>query len=110
MELVKQTLALNPAIRLEFAGDGNSGLAAAAALRPDLILLDINLPGIDGYEVLERLRANPAVAHIACIAMTANAMSGEAQRARDAGFADYISKPFEVEILLAKVDTLLQRG
>ena len=109
-ELVKQTLALNPAIRLAFSADGDSGLAAAAALRPDLILLDINLPGIDGYEVLQRLRTNPVVAHIACIAMTANAMSGEAQRARDAGFADYISKPFEVEVLLTKVSALLRRG
>ena len=109
VELVKQTLALNPAIQLEIATDGNAGLAAALRLKPDLVLLDINLPGIDGYEVLRRLRSKPASAAIACIAMTANAMSGEAQRARDAGFADYISKPFEVEMLLAKVSALLNR-
>ena len=109
VELVKQTLALNPAIRLELATDGHAGLAAALRLKPDLILLDINLPGMDGYEVLRCLRAEPSIAATACIAMTANAMSGEAQRARDAGFADYISKPFDVEVLLAKVDALLHR-
>ena len=109
VELVKQTLALNPAIRLELATDGNAGLAAALRLKPDLILLDINLPGMDGYEVLRCLHAEPSIAATACIAMTANAMSGEAQRARDAGFADYISKPFDVDVLLAKMDALLHR-
>ncbi len=110
VELVRDSLAMNPNIRLEVATDGNSGLAAAKRLRPDLILLDINLPGMDGFSILRHLREEPLLAAVPCIALSANAMPKEIQRARTAGFADYITKPFDVRALLATIDAHLQKN
>ncbi len=109
VELVQETLKLDPRIHLEVAVDGESGLAAASGLRPDLILLDINLPGLNGYEVMKLLHADPRLAGIPCIALSANAMNSEMVRARTAGFADYITKPFDIELLLSKLDSFLSR-
>ena len=108
VELVRDCLALNPNIRLEIAIDGDSGLAAAKLLRPDLILLDINLPGMDGFSVMRHLRAEPLLSLVPCIALSANAMSNEIQRAKVAGFIDYITKPFDVRALLATINTHLR--
>lgn len=110
VELVRDCLLLNPNIRLEIAADGDSGLAAAKRLRPDLILLDINLPGMDGFSVMRHLRAEPLLAQVPCIALSANAMSSEVSRAKLAGFVDYITKPFDVRVLLATIDTHLRRS
>ena len=107
LDLIREVLTLRPHIRLETAPDGLSGLAAANRLRPDLILLDINLPDIDGFEVLLRLRAQPATADLRCLALSANAMQGETERARAAGFIRYIVKPFAVSQLLGVLDELL---
>ncbi len=109
VELVKETLKLDPRIHLEIAIDGESGLVAAAKLKPDLILLDINLPGLDGYQVVKHLRADPHLAAIPCIALSANAMTNEVERARSAGFTDYITKPFDVDVLLSKINMFMVR-
>lgn len=104
--LVQEALKLAPGIHLEIAVDGNAGLAAAQALKPDLILLDINLPGMDGFTVFNHLRADPELAAIPCIALSANAMSAEIKRARDAGFTNYLTKPLDVETLLSTIHEL----
>ncbi len=110
VELLRASLALNPIIRLEVAVDGESGLAAARSLRPDLILLDINLPGMDGFSVMRHIREDPLLAATPCIALSANAMPQEIQRARTAGFVDYITKPFDVRALLATIDAQLHKA
>jgi len=85
------------------AVDGEAGLAAAAAHRPDLVLMDIQLPGIDGYEVTRRLKADTLLRAIPVIAVTSYALAGEADTARAAGCDAYIPKPYSPRELLAKV-------
>ena len=85
------------------AEDGETGLAAAAAHRPDLILIDIQLPDIDGYEAARRLKADTLLHAIPIIAVTSYALAGEAETARAAGCDAYIPKPYSPRQLLAKV-------
>ena len=85
------------------AADGLSGVAMAASHAPDLILMDIQLPGIDGYEATRRLKSDPATQHIAVIAVTSYALSGDEAKARAAGCDAYIAKPFSPRQLLAMV-------
>jgi PAS domain S-box-containing protein len=85
------------------------GLQMALAQRPDLILLDIQLPGIDGYEVLRRLRAVQATRDIPVIALSANAMHADVARGRAAGFDDYLTKPIDQQLLLAALSRSLRR-
>jgi len=85
------------------ATTGTEGVAVAIAHRPDLILMDIQLPEIDGYEATRRIKANSALSLIPIIAVTSFALSGDDQRAREAGCIDYITKPFSPRQLLAKV-------
>jgi CheY-like chemotaxis protein len=85
------------------ATDGRQGLEAAARERPDLILLDISLPEVDGWEVARRLRADPDLRHIPLIAVTAHAMAGDQEKALQAGFDDYLSKPIDEDELWAKI-------
>jgi two-component system cell cycle response regulator DivK len=85
------------------AEDGEAGLAAAAAHRPDLILMDIQLPGIDGYEATRRLKADTLLHAIPIIAVTSYALAGEVDTARAAGCDAYICKPYSPRQLLAKV-------
>ena len=85
------------------AHNGETGIALAAQARPDLILLDIQLPGLDGYAVARELRRNPGCANIPIIAVTSYAMPGDRDRVLEAGCTDYIEKPinpdtFHVEI------------
>jgi two-component system, cell cycle response regulator DivK len=89
------------------AWDGETGLAVAAAQRPDLILMDIQLPGLDGYEVTRRLKADPALAHIPIIAVTSYALSGDDEKARVAGCNAYVTKPYSPRALLAKIREFL---
>jgi len=84
------------------AGDGEAGLTAAAAHRPDLILMDVELPTIDGYEATRRLRADAVLHAIPVIAVT-YALAGDGDKARAAGCEAYISKPYSPRQLLAKV-------
>src|SRR6516164_128372 len=84
------------------AADGEAGLAAAAAHRPDLILMDIQLPGIDGYEATRRLKADAVLQAIPVIAITAYELNEAEDKARAAGCDGYISKPYSPRQLLAK--------
>ncbi|HEY2804679.1 MAG TPA: response regulator [Gemmatimonadales bacterium] len=81
-------------------GDGHSALEGLKAARPDLVLLDISLPGMDGVEVLARLRRDPDTATLPVIALTAHAMAGDRVRFMNAGFDDYVTKPIADEGLL----------
>jgi CheY-like chemotaxis protein len=103
VELVRTALQRLPEVRLEVAVDGPGGLEAARRLCPDLLLLDLDLPGLHGIEVLRRLRTDPATAGIPCVAVSANAMEPDIERARQEGFADYLTKPFRIDRLIALV-------
>ena len=105
--LMEGMLAQRPHLQLHIAGLPLHGLEMAAQLQPDLVLLDIQLPGIDGFEVLRRLRAQPALARIPVVAVSANAMPSDSARAEQAGFADYVTKPVDLLRLLAVVDRWL---
>jgi two-component system cell cycle response regulator DivK len=87
--------------------DGEAGVALAAAVQPDLILMDMSLPGIDGWEATRRIRGEPALRHIPIIALTAHAMTGDREAAAAAGCDDYDTKPVELPRLLAKMRLLL---
>jgi two-component system cell cycle response regulator DivK len=91
------------------AEDGASGLALSEAEKPDLILMDINLPDIDGLEVTRLIKAQAALAHIPIIALTANAMYGDEERCLAAGCDGYIAKPVSKEKLLISVEGYLSR-
>lgn len=92
------------------AVNGFDGVNAAETHRPDLILLDIQLPGIDGYEVTRRIKANPNINKIPIIVVTSYALSGDDVKAFEAGCDAYIAKPFSPRKLLAKVREYLPEG
>jgi len=89
------------------AVDGLEGVAMAEREHPDLILMDIQLPGIDGYEVTRRIRAMPALATTPIIAVTSYALSGDEAKTREAGCDAYVAKPFSPRQLLAKIREFL---
>jgi two-component system cell cycle response regulator DivK len=90
------------------AEDGEQALAAIAKQRPDLILMDIQLPIMDGYAATSRIKADPALRSIPIIAVTSYALSGEEKKARAAGCDDYVPKPFSPRQLLSKIRQYLQ--
>jgi len=92
---------------VDMAADGKEGLQMADATTPDLILLDLSLPEMDGWEVLRRLKHNPKMNHIPVMALTAHALVTDRARALEAGFDDYDIKPVEMPRLLKKMETLL---
>ncbi len=85
------------------AVNGEEALAAVARERPDLILMDIQLPVMDGYEATRRIKADPALRSIPIIAVTSYALSGEEAKVRAAGCDDYVAKPYSPRQLLAKI-------
>jgi CheY-like chemotaxis protein len=89
--------------------DGADGLHQARTGAPDLILMDMSLPVIDGWEATRQLKADEATRHIPVIALTAHAMASDEQKARDAGCDDFDTKPIELPRLLAKIEAQLQR-
>ena len=89
------------------AVDGGEGVALAQSARPDLILMDMSLPVIDGWDAARQLKAAPATRAIPIIALTAHAMAGDREKALAAGCDDYDSKPVELPRLLAKITALL---
>jgi CheY-like chemotaxis protein len=92
------------------AMDGEQGVAMAAAEKPDLILMDLRMPVLDGWEATKRIKANPDTTHIPIIALSAHAMTGDRERALQAGCDDYDTKPVELPRLLGKVRALLPKG
>jgi two-component system, cell cycle response regulator DivK len=100
---ILRDLLLSVGYELIEAEDGEQGLAAAAAHHPDLILMDIQMPVLDGYETTRRIKADPALRAIPVIAVTSYALSGDETKARAAGCDDYIAKPYSPRALLAKV-------
>jgi CheY-like chemotaxis protein len=91
---------------VSFAVDGAEALTCAAAQLPDIVLMDLSLPVIDGWEAIRRLKADPATSGIPIIALTAHAMAGDREKALDAGADDYDTKPVDLERLLQKIDSL----
>jgi CheY-like chemotaxis protein len=91
------------------ATDGEQGVAMAAAEQPDLILMDLRLPGMDGWEATRRIKAQPETRHIPVIALTAHAMTGDREKALAAGCDDFDTKPVEMPRLLDKVRALLPK-
>jgi two-component system cell cycle response regulator DivK len=85
------------------AQNGEEALAAVAKQRPDLILMDIQMPILDGYEATRRIKADPALRAIPIIAITSYALSGDEQKARAAGCDDYVPKPYSPRQLLGKI-------
>jgi len=108
LELVEQLIARRPDLRLLSAADGNLGIAFARAYQPEVILMDINLPGISGIEAMELLRSEPSTAHIPIIALSANAVPRDIQRCLDAGFFDYLTKPIKVKQFMDTLDVALE--
>lgn len=90
-------------------GDGASSMLAAAEMQPDLILMDLALPYMDGWEATRQIKSNPLTRDIPVIAFTARALQEDAERAHAAGCVAVITKPFEIDALLREIDALLQR-
>jgi CheY-like chemotaxis protein len=104
LRLVGKILATRQDIKLLDTDTAEAGLEIAVQQIPDLILLDLNLPGMNGFEALSRLRDNPITRHIPVIALTANAMVRDIELGLAAGFDDYITKPINVPGFLATID------
>ncbi len=92
------------------AGNGEEGVVLATEEQPGLILMDLSLPVLDGWEATRRLKADPATRDIPVIALSAHAMPGDAEKALAAGCDDYDTKPVEMKRLLAKISALLPEG
>jgi len=92
------------------AGDGAQGVAMAAAEQPDMILMDMSLPVLDGWEATRRIKAAPETRHIPVIALTAHAMKGDREKALAAGCDDFDTKPVEFRRLLGKIQALAAEG
>ncbi len=108
LELVEQLIARRPELQLISAADAAIGIGLARRHQPALILMDINLPGISGLEAMKLLRADPATAHIPIIALSANAVPRDIERALEAGFIDYLTKPIKVQQFMSALDAVLK--
>ncbi len=92
------------------AVDGGAGVAQARAEKPELILMDMSLPVIDGWEATKQIRADASIAHTPVIALTAHAMSSDREKCLNAGCDDFDTKPVELPRLIGKIEELLKRG
>ncbi|MBE2262588.1 MAG: PAS domain S-box protein [Burkholderiaceae bacterium] len=108
LELVQQLIDRRPDLRLLSAADGNLGIEFARAHRPDVILMDIHLPGISGIDAMKILRADPTTAHIPIIALSANAVPRDIAAGLDAGFFHYLTKPIKVSLFMEALDAVLK--
>jgi CheY-like chemotaxis protein len=107
MRLLERLLENQADIRFLGASMPEQGIEMAIAEQPELILLDINLPGMTGFDVLEILRRNPATHDIPVVAISANAMQKDIEHAKAAGFAEYLAKPLDLKRLQAVMESLL---
>ena len=107
---VEDLVARRPDIRLLTATDGNRGVEIARASLPDVILMDINLPGISGIQALKLLRADPVTAHIPVVALSANAIPRDIKKGLDAGFFLYLTKPIKVNEFMEALDVALEHA
>jgi two-component system, cell cycle response regulator DivK len=105
--IIMRDLLASAGFELLEARDGKAALETAQSQKPDLIMMDIQLPFLDGYEVTRRLKADPGLCHIPIIAVTSYALSGDEERARAAGCDGYVTKPFSPRRLLAAVREFL---
>jgi len=108
LKLIEQLIARRPTLRLLTAVDGNVGIQLARAHQPDVILMDINLPGISGIEALRILRDDAVTAHIPIVALSANAMPRDVEKGIRAGFFSYLTKPIKVDEFMAALDAALK--
>ena len=107
LELVQQLIARRHNLRLLTAADGNLGIEFARDYMPDVILMDINLPGISGIDAMKILRADPLTEHIPILALSANAVPGDIEKGLEAGFFNYITKPIKVNQFMDALDLAL---
>ncbi len=108
LKLVEEIIARHPNIRLLTAVNGNSGIEIARVSRPDVILMDINLPDISGFKALKILRSDPTTAHIPVIALSANVMPLNIETGLEAGFFRYLTKPIKVNEFMDALDVALE--
>jgi len=106
VRLMELVLAKRERYRFVTANSGSKGLELAEQERPAVMLVDINLPGIDGYEILRRVRVSEWGRDLPVVAVSANAMESEVKRAEEAGFTSYLTKPFDVANFLATLHTI----
>ena len=108
LQLVEQLIARFPDIRLATAVNGTLGIECARATQPQVILMDINLPGINGIKALKILRGDAATAHIPVIALSANAMPRDVEKGLQAGFFRYLTKPIKVNEFMQTLDAVME--
>ncbi|MBK5206517.1 MAG: response regulator, partial [Polaromonas sp.] len=108
MQLVEQLIARRPDMRLLSATDGMQGITLARIHQPDVILMDINLPGISGIQALKILREDPATKHIPVLALSANALPRDIEKGLEAGFFRYLTKPIKINEFMAALDLALE--
>jgi CheY-like chemotaxis protein len=108
--MLKMRLELEDGFEVLTAEDGEAGCAAATAELPDVILMDLDLPKIDGWEATRRLKAQESTRHIPVIALTAHAMSGAREQALAAGCDEFDTKPVDFERLMGKISLVLARA
>jgi len=107
LELIEQLIARRPDLRLLSAADGEIGIELARAHKPHVILMDVNLTGISGIEVMRILRADPSTAHIPIVALSANALPRDIENGIEAGFFSYLTKPIKVTQFMDALDVAL---
>jgi CheY-like chemotaxis protein len=108
LKLVAQLIARRPDMRLLSAVNGNLGIELARANQPEVILMDINLPGMSGMQALKILREDPLTAHIPVLAISAKAMPGDIKSGLEAGFFGYLTKPIKVNEFMDALDVALE--
>ena len=110
LDLVEQIISRRADLRMLGATEGSIGIEFARAYQPDVILMDINLPGISGIDAMRVLRADPSTAHIPIIALSANAVPRDIAKALDAGFFSYITKPIKVDLFMETLDVAMKHA
>ena len=108
LKLIEQLIARRPDMRLLTAANGKDGIDLARGYLPDVILMDINLPGISGIEAMKIIRLDPVTAHIPIVALSANAIPRDIEKGLEAGFFRYLTKPIKVKEFMETLDVALE--